>query len=81
MNITAIKPVTKFVVECSVGFVIGSVIKNNVTPVSKLTQAEMLVGSFVLGGLIGEKASEYTDKKIDELAAWWDSKKESTETE
>lgn len=63
------KTVTKFVVSNSCGFVVGQVVKNNTSPVNKLQQAELIVGAYVLGAMIGEKAGAYAEQEFDRIVA------------
>jgi hypothetical protein len=65
------KAAAKNTVGWSTSFVIGSIIRNNATPQTKLQEVEIVVASFVLGGLVAEAASEYTDRQIDSAVAWW----------
>ena len=63
------KTVTKFVAQQSCGFVVGSVIKNNTSPTNKVQQAEMVIGAYVLGSMIGVKAGEYAAQQFDVIVA------------
>lgn len=65
------KAAAKTTVGWSASFVIGSIIRNNATPATKIQEVELLVGSFVLGSMVAELASEYTDRQIDNTVAWW----------
>lgn len=59
------KGITKFVVTQSVGFVVGSAVKTNVPTTNKTQQVEIVIGAYVLGAMIGDKASDYVDQKFD----------------
>jgi len=64
-----IKNTAELVVSFSVGTVIGNVIKAT-TPaeISKYQKGMIWIGSFVLGGMVGELAAKHTSKQIDQIA-------------
>lgn len=49
--------------------IVHDVIQNNVTTVTIADQAKVLVGSFVLGSMISDQISKFTDAKFDEIVA------------
>lgn len=64
------KATVRTIASIGVGAVVTCVIKNN-TPLDTKTTTKVLVGvgSFVLGGMINDAASNYTDKQIDDIVA------------
>jgi hypothetical protein len=65
------KLIVSYVFGYSASFVVGGIIANNVAPRNKLEQAEILVGSFVLGSIISDYARKYTDQQIDNAIVLW----------
>lgn len=71
-NLTPRK-ITRFVVGHSVRFVISSAVSSLVPKdeESSRHKAEIFVGTYVLAGMVSDKAEEWTDKQIDELVGSW----------
>lgn len=65
------KEAAKNVVGWSSAFAIGSIIRNNATPQTKVQELEVVVASFVLGSMVAESATQYTDRQIDAAISWW----------
>lgn len=65
--ISTVKTGVGFVASIGVGAIVGNLVKST-TPIdtSKLIKACIKVGSIVLTGAVGDLASTYTDKQIDE---------------
>lgn len=67
--------VTKFAVSAIVGSgtskILGAIIRNNVTPEKVTDQVAIAGATFVVGAMVAEKTKEYTDRQIDEIAAWY----------
>lgn len=65
------KMTAKFIVGASASFVASNVIRNNTTPSTPVQEAEVVVGSLVVGAMVGEAAEDWTDKKIDAIIDWY----------
>lgn len=68
-KIDIIKGATKFVVSVGVGSIVTNAVAftTPVLAIGVLKKAAIGVGSFVLSAMLSDKASEYTDEKIDEI--------------
>lgn len=67
------KKAVQIVVGAGVTKIVAGIIEHNTDP-KKVTDKVAIVGaSFVLGSMAADATSKYTDAKIDELAAWWQS--------
>ena len=68
-KIEVIKRATKFVVSVGVGAIVTNAVTftTPVLTVGVMKKAAISVGSFVLGAMLSEKATDYTDEKIDEF--------------
>lgn len=66
---------TKKAVGMIVGFgsgkIIKTIIENNVPTETITDQVLVGSGSYVLGAMVGDLSTRYTDVKIDQLADWW----------
>lgn len=60
------KAVTKFVASKSVGMVVANVVKNHVTTANKIEEIQVIVGAYVLAGMVADRALAWTDGKFDE---------------
>lgn len=69
-KLETIKAVAGFSVSIGAGIIIGNAI-NATTPVNvkKITKFFILVGGGAIGGWVGEKASEYVNEQIDDIAS------------
>lgn len=67
-KIDVLKGATKFVVSVGVGAIVSNAVAftTPVLAVGVLKRAAIGVGSFVLSAMVSEKATDYTDEKIDE---------------
>ena len=50
------------------GTVIGHVIGHNVAPKNRRQKAEILVGAYVIGAMVGAQAEKYIGQQIDYIA-------------
>lgn len=68
-KLDVLKGATKFVVSVGVGSIVTNAIAftTPVLAVGVLKKAAIGVGSFVLSAMLSDKATEYTDEKIDEV--------------
>jgi len=66
-KIETVKLVAEIVVGLGVSIIVGNV-AGATTPRSagKINKALICIGAFVLGSMVGEKATEYACRKIDE---------------
>lgn len=74
------KTIAKFVVGWSTGTVIGKVIASNTTPKNRREKAEIMVGGFVIGGVVAEQTEAWTDRQIDAVVAAWQKVKDEVRT-
>lgn len=67
--------IAKRAISLTVGWgtsaIITSAIKNNTAPSNAADQIAMPVATFALGWMISERTREFTDRKVDEVAAWY----------
>lgn len=75
------KGVAKFVVSTSVGSVIKNSIKNQVVPSNQFEQVQLVVGAYVLGAMIGDKALDWADARFESAAQAYKKIKEAQEEE
>lgn len=65
------KKAVNVVVGAGASKIVKGIIENNTDP-SKLTDKVAIVGAtFVVGAMVSDATSKYTDAKIDDLASWW----------
>lgn len=50
--------------------VVGDIIKNNVSVVTKVDKVKVFSGSIVLSSVIADTASKHINAKMDEFEAW-----------
>lgn len=64
------KQIVTIVVSAGVGAIVANAVKMT-TPINTGTLKKLCIGtgSFVLGSMLSEKATDYTDEKIDEMAS------------
>lgn len=65
------KAVARFIVGFSAGHVTTSVLRNAVAPQTSIQKAEVIIGSFAIGGIVSDKAGAWTDEQIDSLVDGW----------
>lgn len=71
MNIEVVKVATGWVVGLGIESIISNIVKDTTPEGSKwYAKAATFMGVLVLTGMIGEKACEYTDAKLDSLVAY-----------
>ena len=51
--------------------IVSGIIRNNTNPKTLTDQVTIMAESFVLGSMIADISSRYTDAKIDEIVDWW----------
>lgn len=68
-KIEVFKGATKFVVSIGVGAIVTNAVSftTPVLAIGMLKRAAIGLGSFVLSSMVSEKATDYTDEKIDEF--------------
>jgi hypothetical protein len=71
-QIKLIKAVANIATVLSVTKVTRDIIANNTVIETGFDQARVWIGSFVIGGMIAEQASEHVDKRIDGALNWYD---------
>lgn len=75
-NLNVTKTVTKFVVARCVGMVVATIVKNSIPVDTRTEKVQVFIGAHVLGAMVGEIASVYTNHKIDQMAEWLTEAKE-----
>jgi hypothetical protein len=67
--------IAKRVVSTVVGLgttkIVNDVIANNTTAEKLHEKVEVKAGAVVMGMVVADQTSKYTDQKIDEITAWW----------
>jgi hypothetical protein len=61
------KGITKFVVSTCAGSVVSTCAKNLCAPSNPVEKTTLFVGSYALGSMVGERATDWADRKFDEL--------------
>lgn len=83
-QVKLIKAVANIATVLSVSKITKDVITNNTDVITGADQARVWFGSFVIGGMVAERASEHVDRRIDGALAWYDNfqaKKNTTRNE
>jgi hypothetical protein len=66
---------TKRIVSIVVGLgttkIVNDIIENNTDAETTTDRVKVKAGSLVIGSMAADATSAYTDRKIDEMAAWW----------
>jgi len=65
----------------SAGYIVGSIIKNNVVPTTRLEKGLHIVGSLVIGGLVTSAVEAHVDGGFAATEEWWKKFKEEHRTE
>ena len=78
-RIAIAKKVTSAVVSYSVGRVLTTMIRNNVPQQTLTDKVAVETSAFVIGGMVAQAASKYTDDMIDQIVAVF--KQNETESE
>jgi hypothetical protein len=65
------KNAVKIVVGAGTATIVKAIISNNVQPDDLTTKVTTTVGSLVLGSMVADLATRYTDAKIDSLTTWY----------
>jgi hypothetical protein len=63
-----VKTAANFIVARSVSAVVVTIAHQNIKTESKLQNAELYVGAYVLGSMAADRAQEHIEKKIDAIA-------------
>ena len=65
-NLSMFKAVVGFVASAGAGKVVSNIVKAT-TPsdISKINKVLLAVGSFAIGGIVGDQASKYVGEQID----------------
>jgi len=72
-KIDIVKTVVGFVVGAGASRIAKSIIDNNTDEEERLhNRAATYSASLVIGAMAAEASREYTDRKIDEIAAFWE---------
>lgn len=80
ISVPAIKLAAQLVASVGVSKVVLDVVKNNVTIVTNADVAKVWVGSFVIGSLAVEQASNFAGRTIDDVVDWFEKRKSETPT-
>lgn len=70
------KSAVSIVVGAGTSKIVGSIIKNNVSPEKLTDKVTIAAATFVVGAMVADATSMYTNAKIDELAAWCSKKRD-----
>jgi len=73
------KMAAQLITTISVGKVTRDIITNNTNVETTADAAKVWAGSFVIGGMVAEQASEHVDRRIDGLVDWIENRKASKE--
>ena len=68
-SLTVTKKVVSLIVGSGAAKIISGVVKNNTDPTKVIDKVTIVCGSYVLGAIVAEATSDWTDAKIDELVA------------
>lgn len=71
-KIQIVKAVTNLIVGVGTAKIVSTIISNNVQPETITDKVTVTTGSFVLGAMVADVSSRYTNAKIDEIATWID---------
>lgn len=72
MNKTEIaKKATSLIVGLGTTKIVNDVVANNTTAEKLHEKVEIKAGALVMGAMVADKTQEYTDRRIDEIVAWW----------
>jgi hypothetical protein len=56
--------------------VVRDIIQNNTNVETTADAVKVTVGSFVIGGMVAEQASEHVNRRVDGAIAWYESRKD-----
>lgn len=73
------KLAAKIATTLGVSKVVHDIIQHNVTIETAADSAKVWVGSFVIGGMVTEQATEHVDRKIDGVVTWLENRKTNGE--
>jgi hypothetical protein len=65
------KRATSVIVASGTSVIVGQIIARNTAPTTRVQTVTIPVTAFVIGALLAEKVSEFTDRQIDEVAAFY----------
>jgi hypothetical protein len=67
--------ITKRVASTIVGLgttkIVNDIVRNNTDTETTADKVKVTAGALVIGSMAADATSSYTDRKIDEIAAWW----------
>lgn len=66
------KKIISTIVGIGAGKIVSGIIENNVDTTAVTSKVTVAAASTVIGFAAADATSAYTDKKIDEIVAWWD---------
>lgn len=61
MDKNTVKKTVKYVVALSVGTVIKNIVQSHCDPTTSIQKAETVIGSYMLGAMVGDSAAAYVD--------------------
>lgn len=70
-----IKLTAQVVASVGVSKVVLDIVKNNVSVVTKADAAKVFVGSFVIGSLAVEQATNFATRTVDDVVGWIEKRK------
>lgn len=70
-KIVLAKRTVNLIVGLSVTKLVNTLIQNNTDPQTATEKVSTAVGSYVVGSMVADAASSYTDAKIDSVVAWY----------
>lgn len=79
MNNSTTKLVADLAMTWGLSKVVRDVIRNNVVIETGAEQIQVWIGTFVIGGMIYESASDRIHGQIDSVYAWFNKEKEEVE--
>lgn len=77
------KKAVSFVVGAGTSQIVKGIIVNNTSPEKVTDKVAIATASVVIGSMVADATSKYTDAKLDEFTNWWNEKvtKKFTEEE
>lgn len=70
-RLQVVKKAVNLVVGWSAARVVQTVIQNNYVVETPADHIAVTTGSYVLGAMVGDLSSRYSDAKIEQIADWW----------
>ena len=75
------KLATQLVAGMGVSKILGDIVSRNVVVVTTLEKVTVKAGTFVLGSMLVEQSTNHVTQQIDNLAAWYQSRKSADTSE